>query len=997
MPIMKCSARALENKGAVGFFKPVLKAELARCLFCNAGSFALFLLLVGLNGISARDPYFVAYRTDNGLPHDNVYDIFEDSKGYMWLALETGLYRYDGQRFTLFRIPGQSTYGGTNIQEDEQGRVWYINFDGYLYYVENGRLIQFNLHRPSYFVPYGLGKQHLFTVDDYGVNAYRLTDFEPVFRYSFGATADNVVYHNGFFYVLSKDKLYSFSDKDFSLNSVSIEAISFPRIITATDSGVAVLSRFKQSPGAIRYTNQLVPLDTLNFSHDFSVQGGMQEGNVFHLFSPSGLFSLDLREKNLNSRFLGYNVTRLFRDSMGNYWLGTIGTGVLFIPNWSSNFYVFGAISPTRIVRTVNGYLLGTMRDGVWELGTDFSLKQQLHSFSGGGDIQHLFYDWETDLYSAYAQGMIIGQFRKRLWREVSVAVKGFQRLDHLYFAVGGSNFCGLYKLDNKESTASPPSNWDELYRLNLNSTNTTGFVPVVPNLRARAVAVKPQDSCFFCATNQGLIRVYPGSHEEIRKDGNAIYGASLAWHKGRLWVLQAGGLLLAWKPEGRWYELNTGASGESAGFRFLQQDRGRLLLGSDEFLYVSETGKRGIEKYRMPLGSHLIKDVLVADSLLVLLTNMGILVSTLNDLKNPVPLPRFYLHQLEAGGQSHSIENPIRLKAFDNEVKVYFSLLNFNSAKPSNVYYSLNERDWIPADSRQGQIQFSSLSPGNYTLKFKVDNQELTEKVDFVILTPYWLQPFFFISIALAVSGLGFIFFRLRTTRFKKQLSWLEEKVELEKSLSNSMLTSIRAQMNPHFFYNALNTIQAYIYTNDRRNASAYLSKFSRLTRLVLEMSDKERVYLLEELEALRLYLELERMRFQTDLEVNFKVHDDVESEFITLPPMLIQPYVENAFKHGLMHREGLKCLYVSFSRDKDNLIVIVEDNGIGRAAAAKVSVERADTHQPFATRANQKRLELINRNRSRKVFVHLEDLIDEFGLALGTRVKLTIPIDVS
>jgi LytS/YehU family sensor histidine kinase len=134
-----------------------------------------------------------------------------------------------------------------------------------------------------------------------------------------------------------------------------------------------------------------------------------------------------------------------------------------------------------------------------------------------------------------------------------------------------------------------------------------------------------------------------------------------------------------------------------------------------------------------------------------------------------------------------------------------------------------------------------------------------------------------------------------------------MEEKFELEKELNRSVLTSIKSQLNPHFFYNALNTIQSFVYMDDRKNASNYLGRFSKLTRTILEMSEKETISLKEEIEALTLYLELEKMRFEDSFsfEMNYQ---GVDAELENIPPMLIQPYVENAVKHGLLHKKGNK-----------------------------------------------------------------------------------------
>ena len=203
-------------------------------------------------------------------------------------------------------------------------------------------------------------------------------------------------------------------------------------------------------------------------------------------------------------------------------------------------------------------------------------------------------------------------------------------------------------------------------------------------------------------------------------------------------------------------------------------------------------------------------------------------------------------------------------------------------------------------------------------------------------------------------------------------------------------MLTSIKSQMNPHFFYNALNTIQSFIFTDDKKNASIYLSKFSKLTRMILEMSDKETVRLAEEINALTLYLDIEKVRFDTDFEFTIEVDNELDIDLINIPSMIIQPYVENAVKHGLLHKKGAKQLTIHLSRNATHLMIQIDDNGIGRARANELNQRKTDRHQSFATAANQKRLELLNSGRNTSVVIQYIDKPN----GGGTTVIISIPI---
>jgi LytS/YehU family sensor histidine kinase len=208
---------------------------------------------------------------------------------------------------------------------------------------------------------------------------------------------------------------------------------------------------------------------------------------------------------------------------------------------------------------------------------------------------------------------------------------------------------------------------------------------------------------------------------------------------------------------------------------------------------------------------------------------------------------------------------------------------------------------------------------------------------------------------------------------------------------LNKSLLASIKSQMNPHFIFNALNTIQAYIFLNDKENATGYLSKFSKLTRSILEMSEKDEVFLAEEIETLKLYLDLEKMRFQEGFNYSLNT-SEVEVDEIKIPSMIIQPYVENAIKHGLLHSSNEKQLSINFTSKNNCLLVEIKDNGIGRKRAEELRLQQEKFHAGFSTKANEKRLKLLGHENN--IVVSYIDNYDINNQATGTTVILTIQL---
>lgn len=221
------------------------------------------------------------------------------------------------------------------------------------------------------------------------------------------------------------------------------------------------------------------------------------------------------------------------------------------------------------------------------------------------------------------------------------------------------------------------------------------------------------------------------------------------------------------------------------------------------------------------------------------------------------------------------------------------------------------------------------------------------------------------------------------------KELKIKQQQTEIE--VSESELKALKAQMNPHFIFNALNSIQELFFLGDKRLANEHLGKFSDLTRKILSTSSKKNISLEEETEMLDKYLSLESMRFVDHFEFHIQFHfDETLIDEVMLPPMLIQPYVENAIKHGLMHITSSRMLKIDFYLDEKESILSceIEDNGIGRKKSSEINAAKYKGHESFSTSANAKRLALLNHSAQHKIGVEYVDLEP------GTRVIIFIPV---
>ena len=224
-------------------------------------------------------------------------------------------------------------------------------------------------------------------------------------------------------------------------------------------------------------------------------------------------------------------------------------------------------------------------------------------------------------------------------------------------------------------------------------------------------------------------------------------------------------------------------------------------------------------------------------------------------------------------------------------------------------------------------------------------------------------------------------------------ELKETQKRLALEKQYRQSELKALKAQMDPHFIFNALNSIQEYIVLNQKNLASDYLSKFAGLMRKYLHHSDKGAISIKDEVNCLDTYLELEKVRFEDTLNYTIEVSKDIDIDSTQIPTMIIQPYVENALKHGLLHKKDNRRLEISLSQDDNYIKCIVKDNGVGRARSKEIKDKRSNSHQSFATKANQNRLELLNFDKDKKIGVETVDLFDEDKNPIGTKVVMKIP----
>ena len=260
-----------------------------------------------------------------------------------------------------------------------------------------------------------------------------------------------------------------------------------------------------------------------------------------------------------------------------------------------------------------------------------------------------------------------------------------------------------------------------------------------------------------------------------------------------------------------------------------------------------------------------------------------------------------------------------------------------------------------------------------------------------------------FLIAVFIAIVFAGLFLFRNITLKRKNEKiiqeqieqEWKMKHLENEKKQAELEMQALRAQMNPHFIFNCLSSINRFILKNESKAASNYLTRFSRLIRMVLINSQRSLISLDDELQMLELYLEMERLRFKNSFDYSITFLNTIDTDNIFIPPLLLQPFCENAIWHGLMHREGHGKLDIELSRANNIINCIITDNGIGREKAEEMKSKTAEREKSMGLKITTERLALLNREKALHTFYEIEDLKDENANAVGTKVTLKIRLN--
>lgn len=397
---------------------------------------------------------------------------------------------------------------------------------------------------------------------------------------------------------------------------------------------------------------------------------------------------------------------------------------------------------------------------------------------------------------------------------------------------------------------------------------------------------------------------------------------------------------------------------------------------------YMKQDGFQGNEYYQNCAISN-------DDGSLVFGGENGLSVFKPNELKKNQNIPRIAVSKLYLNDSliSYYLKDgdTIRKKWNSDYLKIHFAAFDYIAPDMNQFAFKIDgiHKEWIQLGT-QNSIILSGLEPGNYTLRIKASNNDgiWNEKgiaIKLLIVPPYWKTSWFRILVyILILLVILIVVYAIYQRKRDKEIS--------KKRVIFLQLKALQAQINPHFIFNSLNSILNLIVHDEKRSAVDYLSKFSKLLRKVIDRSRNNSISLVQEIELIELYIELECMRFENKFKYSIIVDENIDTESTMVPPLFLQPYIENSIKHGKIYMNEAGKIDLIFKEKGSDLDILIIDNGVGRQKAQESIAEDIVPHKSYGMEISRERLKMINSE------VVIEDVKDETGEIAGTQIEIII-----
>jgi ligand-binding sensor domain-containing protein len=961
-------------------------------------------------------PYFKNYQVRDGLPSNNVYFVFQDTKGYIWLCTDVGVSRFDGAHFTNYT----TTDGLTDNEvftcfEDREGRIWFATLNG----------------KPCFFQQ---GKMHN------EADTPLLRDFNM----------EGLIVH---IYQEETDELVMASTKQFGkLDMAKNKALRWPspygtiQIWNEPGSSVGILTNQKlgfMDGGLFTQTSDLdgvkLPLKHVQSGdvlyvvfarklviynlkahqviRETTLPNAMTEaifvaiyGDRLWIGDRNGAFLFDRNTLEQRQLYLPKSqVSAVLEDREGGWWFSTLEQGVFYVPTPEILQYSTSiGEQPLRInclASDANGRLWLGMNESAYGMLEGNHLKV-FQEYPKGlkpraiNSIRH-FPDGSTML--AGKAGVLKIKGSQRSFYRLRSSDLNLDHDGNLWVGLTGLFFVAKQKIDNYDlfsktveegvepavNLANPPENrsklrvdkivFDEINAAWLASPNGlfryqdgTMSTPILPHPTRDLLLDEKTQTTWALTESNGLFMLRNGQVLDSIRIGNAqgpVICRSLCMdEQGDHWLATASGL-----------------------FKVAGQPGSLRLFDFSNF-------------YGM--GAEKLNAVAVLNGQVFMGKDDALMAAPIPIFSKKTPPPPVYLTGLVAKGRAVPLfGQPLNFGFDENSISFNFEGLSFKDFKNLHYRYRLQGHDTDWHSTANEAVEYASLRPGQYRFEVLAVNNSGVEStkpavLEFTINKPFWMKWWFVLGMLALVAALVWLWVKQRERKLRRKFELQQqlmetenEKLELQKKNADLKMLALRLQMNPHFIFNALNTIKGYYGQEKFTQANSYIAKFARLLRLNLDYSDTY-IPLDQEIELLKIYMQLSQIRYPDKMDFQVEVAQGIVPSSVLIPSMVIQPFVENAVIHGIVGKLDRGQILLHFAKNEAGEIVVkLKDDGIGRKAAA-VKHNLRDPHKPLATAITQERLELL-RKKGAGPAVEIFDIYDENGQAAGTEVLLRLPME--
>ncbi len=941
--------------------------------------------------VSAQTPVPLEVHRFEGLPTSVIYNIIQDGQHFIWLGTEKGLVRYDGKRFVTYTNAQMRGVAVSDLRFDKHKQLHCQNFSGQHFVMKGDSLhIDTSLAVTGNYAPVLMTENgnlyQLAYKTVYSSNGKRDTLFFQQEIYSLFQSGGDV-------FTFDADSIYTISSKRSALKipfSLKDEVVYF-----FIRTGGQLLLFPRNTAAGVCY--QFFPeFKVLNYSiPKVNIQTAKVIDDQIFIGTNNGLYvyANDLKPAFTTAPLLhNKSISDVYKDADGTVWVSTLDNGLYKYSCWNCiTVQTEEAVSALHFNVSAKDVYMGTVGGKVMKWNQQ-PATQTLFESKTRQRITALYYDNANSNLLVAGDAFTIAD-KEGKNRNYRLAVKRILPIGDAQYLLPRTG--GLTYLVKKENA--PVSTKKVIYTQDDRWLFYENFMVNNANVRVKSAAYDSIAKTAYAATSIGLLSINTHKWNEVKDGVHSIVANDVKFHNDSLYVASNQGLIIL-KNDKIIHRWNASNSILPNAVKSVQILNGNVWTVSGSKIFSIQLSDNSIRSFSLT-NEYEVNDFTMSDKQLFMATDAGVVVADLNKLSGGHHPLQLHLEHFKTDKQQLKTEGESTLRYDDNNLKLDFSVPYFGNTDDVTVLYKINEENWQAVEQGQRQLTFISLQPGDYKVQLKAmaagGRASNIQAVSFYIRAPFWKTWWFYTLSLLLVAAVTYTVYRYRLKLVQDKSRLEQQKIELENKLRESILASVKAQMNPHFIFNALNTIQSFIYLNDKQNATSYLGKFSQLTRTILDMSNKSSVSLQEEIDAILLYLELEKMRFDEEMNFSIEVSSEINTSAIRIPSMLIQPYLENAVKHGLLHKKTDRVLKCIFEKQNNMLKVIVDDNGIGRVRSQELNKIKNKQYQSFATQANEKRLDALNRSNTDTLNVRYIDKVSSLGESLGTTVELLIALE--